>query len=97
MNIKGKMTPEKAWDKFHELIGRVEPIAKDLAEFAKEIDRSRLADSFNDWYKAWGWLDLNILYNCVKQEFGPNTHSHDPFSRVAYEDEDEKKEDKAMV
>ena len=94
MSAKGKMTPEKAWDKFHELIGRIKPIAKELSEFAEEIDRPRLADSFTDWYKAWGWLDLNILYNCVKDEFGTNTHSHDPFSGFAYEDEDEKKEDK---
>lgn len=94
MSDKGKMTPEKAWDTFHELIGRIRPIAKDLAEFAEEIDRSHLADSFTDWAKAWGWLDLNILYNCVKHDFGPNTHSYDPFSMFAYENEDAKKEDK---
>lgn len=96
MSDKEKMTPEKAWDRFHELIGRILPIASDLSEFADEIDRPRLADSFTDWYKAWGWLDLNILYNCIKHEFGPDTHSYDPFSRFKYEDEDEKKEDKAI-
>lgn len=84
--VENKLTAEEVWKRFHGLVDKLRPLAKEFADLAHDLERGHLADSFTDYGLAWGWGDVNILYNCIDDDFGHDTDEYDPFSEEKYEE-----------